>query len=188
MPAAMPGVSDDLRKIVFVRYRQKPERPEAEDRRPYIGDIWISKLDGSDAELVLEGGPRPGLVPPVEGFPQELEGIASPKFDPDTQLVYFIADAWTTSGAIYVLDLRTHDVKYLTPGNVFAVLHAEPHRGTLLVCQHRYYGPPNYGSYDHFWLVSPEGDVGDDFGPDFDAAIDKLYGPDARKKALPHLA
>jgi hypothetical protein len=188
MPAATPDLSADLSKIVFVRYRQKPEPPEAEDRRPYLGDIWISKVDGSDAELVLEGGPRPGLVPPVEGFPQELEGITSPKFDPDAQLVYFMADAWTTSGAIYVLDLHTREVKYLTPGNVIAVLHAEPYRGELLVCQHRYYSPPDVGSYDHFWLVTPAGDVGNDLGPDFDAAIVKLYGPDARHIAFPHLA
>lgn len=52
--------------------------------------------------------------------------------------------------------------------------------------QHRYFGPPNYGSYDDFWLISPTGEVGDDFGPEFDEALSKLYGPGGRKLAFPH--
>ena len=144
-------------------------------------------MTGFWRKLVLEGGPRPGLAPPVEGFPQELEGITSPKFDPDARLVYFIADASTTSGAIYVLDLETRGVKFLAAGNVLAVVHGVPHRGALLVNQHRYYGPPNHGSYDHFWLISPTGEAREDFGPDFNLALTKLYGPGGRKLAFPHL-
>ena len=38
------------------------------------------------------------------------------------------------------------------------------YRGKLLVLKHRYYTPPEVGSFDHYWLVSPSGDVGDDCG------------------------
>jgi hypothetical protein len=190
MPAATPDVSSDHRQLVFVKYRQRPgvQLADCEGIFSQIGDIWISPIDGSNAECVLEGGPRPGLVPPVAGlFPEELEGITSPRFDPDARLVYFIAAAWTTSGAIYVLDLKSREVKYFTDGNAFVVLHGEPHRGSLLVSKHRYYEPPNQGSYDHLWLVSPAVEVGEDFGEDIDAALVKLYGPGGRKRAFPHL-
>jgi hypothetical protein len=92
----------------------------------------------------------------------------------DTRLVYSFADAWTTSSAIYILDLETRAVKFFAPSNALAVLHGELHGGALLVNQHRYYGPPNYGSYDHFWLVSSAGEIGEDLGPDFAAALTKL--------------
>jgi hypothetical protein len=191
MPAATPDLSADGRQIAFVRYRlatgdevTQNDRLEG-NTQSLIGDIWIAAVDGSHPELVLTGGPRPDLVPPVATLPKELAGITSTKFDPDAQLVYFIADAWATSGAIYVLDLKTRGVRYFTDGTVFAVLQSEPHRGSLLVSKHRYF--EGGGSYDHFWLVSPEGTVGEDVGPDLEAALVKLYGPGGRKLAFPHL-
>jgi hypothetical protein len=192
MPAATPDLSRDRQHIVFVKYRPR-EVDEPYSGHLYgreespVGDIWIAKVDGSDPQLVLKGGHHPQLIPPVADFPKELEGISSPKFDPDGKRIYFIADAWVTSGAVYVLDLETREVKFFTPGNVFVVLHGAPHCGEILVLQHRYYGPPNQGSYDHFWLVSPGAEVGEDFGDNLDAALGTLYGPDGRKLAFPHL-
>lgn len=118
---------------------------------------------------------------------RELEGITSPKFDSDTRLVYFIADAAVTSDAIYTLDLETRTVRSFAYGNTLTVLHGELDRGNLLINQHRYYGPPDYGSYDHFWLVSASAETREDLGPDFDTALNKLYGTDERKLAFPHL-
>ena len=192
MPAATPDLSPDRQQIVFVRYR-----PRAVDE-PYsghlygreespVGDIWIARVDGSHPELVLKGGRQPQLVPPLPDFPKELEGISSPKFDAVGKRIYFIADAWVTSGAIYVLDLETREVKFFTDGNVFVVLHGAPHSSKLLVLKHRYYSPPRQGSFDHFWLVSPAAEVGEDFGDDLGAALVTLYGPDGRKLAFPHL-
>lgn len=48
--------------------------------------------------------------------------MTSPKFDPEAERVYFIADGWATSGAICVLDLKTDEVKFFTDGDDFAVL------------------------------------------------------------------
>lgn len=191
MPAGTPDLSFDRRRIVFVKYRPRaadePYRGHLIDReKSPVGDIWISGVDGSNAEPILRGGTMPQLVPPVKDFPKELEGIQSPKFGPDGSRVYFIADAWVTSGAIYVLDLNTREVTFFTDGNVYVVLHGEPHRGKLLVMKHRYYAPPNVGSFDHFWLVSAAGDVGEDCGGDLDIALRGLYGPDARTIAFPH--
>jgi hypothetical protein len=184
MPAAWPNSSADGQQIVFVKDRLRSGDQPSPDYRLYessfVGDIWISGVDGSQAKCVLEGGPHPSLATPVDTFPKELEGITSPKFDPDAQLVYFIAYAWHTSGAIYALDLKSGDVKFFTDGNIFVVLHAEPYRGALLVNKHRYhFEPPNYGSYDHYWFVSRTGEVGEDLGPNLQAALVKLYGDEA---------
>lgn len=191
LPAAMPDLSADHARITFVKHRKRSGEvsPDGyvEGRSPYIGDIFTSAVDGSGMELVLEGGPHPGLVPPISRFPEELEGITNPKFDPEARRIFFIASAWTTSGAIYVLDLKTREVTFFTDGNGFVVLHGEPHRGSLLVSKHRYHDAPNHGSYDHLWLVSAEGQVGGDHGSDLDAALTKLYGDDGRKLAFPHL-
>ena len=191
MPAATPDISSDLRRIVFVKYRlgtgdEILERDRFAGRtESLIGDIWISDIDGSNDELVLRGGPRPDLVPPVPEFPKELAGIISTQFDPDGERVYFIADAWVTSGAIFVLNPKTGEVSFFTDGNVFVVLHGTPHRGALLVRKHRY--REGGGAYDHFWLVSANGAVGEDFGLDLDSALVKLYGPGGRKLAFPRL-
>lgn len=193
MPAGTPDLSSDQRRIVFVKYRPRPaDEPYSgllvgREESP-VGDIWISGVDGSNAELVLRGGARPELMPPMEGFPNELEGVQSPKFDPDGNRVYFIADAWVTSGAIYALDLNTREVTFFTDGNVYVVVHGEPQGGKLLVMKHRYHAPPALGSFDHFWLVSPRGDVGEDYGEALEDALRALYGPDPRKLAFPHLA
>lgn len=36
---------------------------------------------------------------------------------------------------------------------------------------HNYPAPPNIGSFNHFWRVSPVGEIGEDFGEDLDAAL-----------------
>jgi hypothetical protein len=137
--------------------------------------------------MVLRGGPYPELVPPNPAFGKELEGILSPRFDLEARCIYFIADAWVTSGAIYILDLASRDVRYFTDGNAFAVLHGAPYQGHLVVLKHRYFAQPNHGSYDHFWRVDPDGRVGEDLGETLDAALERLYGPEGRKLAFPHL-
>ena len=76
---------------------------------------------------------------------------------------------------------------FFTEGNVCVMLHGDPHRGKLLMMKHRYYAPPDVGSFDHFWLISPAAEVREDCGEDLDAALRGLYGPDARKLAFPHL-
>jgi hypothetical protein len=101
--------------------------------------------------------------------------------------VYFIAAAWVTSYAIYILDLKTRHAAFFTDGNAFVVLHGAPHREKLLVLKHRHFDPPRIGSYDHFWLVSAAGETEQDYGEDLDAALIRLYGPEARKIVFPHL-
>jgi len=190
MPAAMPDLAADRSQILFVKHRSRPsDEPyaghiEGRAETP-VGDVWVSRFDGSDAQMVLRGGPHPEMTPPIPELPRELEGIISPKFSPDSQHIYFIADAWTTSGAIYRLDLQSREVTYFTDGNVFVVLHGAPYRGHILAQKHRYFGPPNYGSFDHFWLMSPDAQEGDDLGESAGGALERLYGADWRVRAFP---
>jgi hypothetical protein len=193
IPAATPDLSADRSQIAFVKQRPRPvDEPYAGHfygrAETPVGDIWVSRVDGSDAQMVLRGGQHPEITSPIPQLPRELEGIMSPKFSPDSRHVYFIADAWTTSGAIYRLDLPSREVTYFTDGNVFVVLHGEPCRGHMLVLKHRYFGPPNYGSFDHFWLMSPDAQEGDDLGETVGGALERLYGAEWRVRAFPHLA
>jgi hypothetical protein len=143
--------------------------------------------------LLLPGGECPGVAAPDQTpfLTKSLMGIMAPHFNPEGTQVFFIADAWTTSGAIFVIDLKTSDVRFFTDGNHFAIVEAGPHRGYLVVSKHRYwqfeagYDPTDlaapFGSYDHYWLVSPEAQTIRDLGDDLMAALAKLSGEEEPK-------
>jgi hypothetical protein len=185
MPAVHPNLSSDRRRLVFIKYRRtfgqdlSPEDHIYGRRESMTADIWISEADGSRPEVVLNGSPQ------SEG---KTVSMSSPQFDPEGKLVYYLAHVGlATSLAIFVLDLETRQVTEFTDSLGFVVLHGEPYKGHLLVGKHRYYGPPNHGSYDHLWLVSPTAEVLGDFGEDLDSALVKLYGLGGRNLAFPHL-
>jgi hypothetical protein len=147
MPAAQPNLSFDRRRVVFMKYRLATQENHVYGRREtLIGDLWISDADGSKPELALQGSSE------AEG---EAVHVVNPQFDPDGKLEYYLAHlGYATTAAICVLDLETKMVKEFTQGLSFVVLHGDPHKGHLLVLKHRYYEPSQFGSYDHFWLVS----------------------------------
>jgi hypothetical protein len=187
LPAARANISPDGRRRVFVKYRLRSSEEMNGEQRDYrrsrsVGNIWVADSDGSREELVLQGGPCPDLIMTdvAAHFPRELEGISSAQFDPDGRQVYFLASAWESSGAIYVLDLESRRVRFLTDGNAFVVLHGDPYRGHLLVNKHRYHGPPVFGAYDHYWRISASGEEAGDAGADLAGALASLYGDGQR--------
>ena len=87
---------------------------------------------------------------------QVLGGLSHPVFSADGREVYFLSSAWATSDAVHAVDIKTHQVRYITDGNSLSVLQKGRYRGNLIVNKHKY-RPNEGGAYDADWLVSPSG-------------------------------
>jgi dipeptidyl aminopeptidase/acylaminoacyl peptidase len=144
-------VASEPRFKVEVRNTNKPKIEQSTNNQ-----LWIIRSNGKE-EMAVESKD--------DKSPQKLiAGISSPLISPDGRRIYFISDAWATSGAIHVYDVKTKKEKFICPGNTLQVVKTGKYKGDIIVNQHRYYGAPNYGSYDHFYLVTPSGNVVKDLG------------------------
>jgi dipeptidyl aminopeptidase/acylaminoacyl peptidase len=135
-----PVLSPDGRRVAFVRGGGPDGRGPSE--------LWtVDARGGGERRLLAE---RPSDEPP-----ENLTAFASPAFAPDGRDVYVLATAWATSGAVHAVDLATGRVRYVCPGNSLEVVPRGEYAGHLVVTQHRYF--VGGGSYDWYWLVTPEG-------------------------------
>ena len=62
------------------------------------------------------------------------------------------------------MDIETKSEHFVCDGNSLKVIQSGSYAGDLIVNQHRYYGPPNYGSYNDYYIVTPEGEEITDLG------------------------
>jgi hypothetical protein len=96
-----------------------------------------------------------------------LAEITVPQFSVDKSKVYFMSAAYAVSDAVHAVDLRTGREAFVCPGNSLFVVPSGKYKGDLVVNQHRYHGEPNYGSYDHYFVVDGNGKELKDLGEDF---------------------
>ena len=95
---------------------------------------------------------------------RNLRGFGGLTLSPDGRTLYFNTTAWATSGALHALDLVTGKERFITSSNGFFVATRQPYAGNLVVVKHKYH--PTSGSYDHWWLVTPDGKEIRDVAPD----------------------
>jgi hypothetical protein len=167
-------VSHDEKHLAFVRYRQRTTEEELRygwygESPVGVAELYVADRDGRNQRRILCDGDPLDLPDSdyTKIFGNSIRGISRPQFSADGSRLYFLASAWATSHAVFYIDLNNDKVNYLTHGNVFQVLTDGAYAGSLLIEQHRYYPAPNYGSFDHRWLVSPEGEVLFDFDEKF---------------------
>lgn len=158
-------LSPDGRTIAFIR------GTPADSVRGVIGSLeatslWTMGVDGSGARMRLQGKS-------AEIAGQLLAELQAPRFSPDGQRIYFLSAAWATSGAVHVLDLSTGSERFLMAGNSLDVVPSGEYAGFLMVSQHRYFLAG--GSYDWYWLFSPEGEEVDPIGED-ESALEEFRG------------
>lgn len=104
----------------------------------------------------------------AEKMENEICDIHNPQFSPDRSKVYFESSAWAVSGTIHMVDLNTGKERYVCPGDGLKVLRSGKYKGDFLTTMHKYYGPPNYGSYDHVFIVDDRGKELKDLGEEVD--------------------
>ena len=95
-----------------------------------------------------------------------LAGFSSPQFSTDGRYVFFLSSAWATSGALHVVDTTNRKEHFVCAAHDFQVVRSGKYRDHLLVFQHRYFILS--GSYDWFWIFSPDGKEIGPVGPDED--------------------
>jgi len=116
---------------------------------PKPDQLRAVNADGSDDRLLLEG--RRGEAE------AQLCDFRNKQFSADGKRFYFLSPSWTTSGALHVYELRTHEQHFVLPANDLLVLNfcSGKFQDNLVVEQHRYlvFG----GSYDWYWLFDGAG-------------------------------
>jgi hypothetical protein len=119
-------------------------------------ELWIRYSDGRE-ELLLtcrDSGDINSMI----------AGMSDPMISLDKTKIYFMAALAATSGGLHVFDLNTRTHKYLCPANSAGLIDSGTYKGKLLVSQHDYYGPPDYGSYEHYFIIDENGNKIKDLG------------------------
>ncbi len=121
-------------------------------------ELWLKYSDGTEELLVSSHS--------AEDIKDVIAFIQNPQFSLDKKKIYFMSAAWATSYSIHVVDIETKNEHFVCDGNSLKVIQSGLYAGDLIVNKYKYYGAPNYGSYDDYYIVTPEGqeikDIGDD--------------------------
>jgi len=93
-----------------------------------------------------------------------VASISNPQFSADRKKVYFQSAYAAVTGSIHVVDLKTGKEHFVCAGNAYTVEKSGPWVGDIIVMMHKYNGPPQYGSYDHRFVVNDQGQELKDLG------------------------
>jgi len=148
---SQPSLSSDRRRIAFVR--STPGRTI----QTSLGDteateLWLVDIAGKYPELLVSGKEDPDPK-------KSLADFSSPQFSPDGRRIYFMSVGWVTSGAVHVVDIQSKRESFVSPGNTLDVIQKGKYRGYLIAQKHKYFFRAKVGSYDHYWLLTPNGKV-----------------------------
>ena len=157
-----PVLSPDGQAVAFIRKASKQAMLVVGSEEDYPGgqvladQIWVLDLGTKHARILVDAVPS-ALAADVTGNEKVHVHIddTSVCFSPDGECLYFIASAWATSGALYKTDTRSGTTSLMFAANTVEVVMAGTYRNHLIIQQHRYFLAG--GSYDWFWLFSPEG-------------------------------
>lgn len=144
---AHPVLSPDRTKVAFLRSSTRP-KIEVGHGLADANDIWSVDVDGRNARCLVQSVAHTDMQ-------KVLAGLHTPQFSPDGRSLLFLSHAWVTSQAVHRLDFRTGEISFVCPGNSLHVVASGEFAGYLVVQQHRYFW--GGGSYDWYWLVTPEG-------------------------------
>ncbi len=154
---AHPTFSPDRTKVAFLLFSARP-KIDVGAGAAVANDIWIVDVDGRNARCLVQST--------AHSDPQKvLAGLQTPQFSPDGVSLFFLSEAWATSGAIHRLDFRTGQVSFTCPGITLNVVASGEFEGYLVVQQHRYFW--GGGTYYWYWLVTPDGKATEPVGPEF---------------------
>ena len=150
-----PVLAPDGRHVVFARIG--PPSPQtakcAPDGRGPVPSIslWIADDSGAHVARLLDGHAADRPADAICAFNHK-------SFDSSGRRLYFDTPAWATSGATHVIDLGTGQQRLFLAGDLLKVLSTcsdDQYRDDVIVRQHRYF--VFGGSYDWYWLFSPDG-------------------------------
>jgi len=142
-----PALSPDGKWIVFVRSIPDKKLSTGNGEAP-VTELWQIRADGKEPTLLVRSKESDKMETMLAGF-------SKPQFSTNGKLVYFLSEAWATSGALHVVDTTSSKERFVCPALEFEVVPSGEYRDHLLVQQHRYF--IGGGTYDWFWLLKPDG-------------------------------
>ncbi|MCE3237996.1 MAG: hypothetical protein K0R24_977 [Gammaproteobacteria bacterium] len=152
-------LSLDKKWIAYVRIGNQiiPKGCNGDTETNYGNQIWIYNLATRKEKLLVANNFQCNKPEKQIIDPSELT------FSPDSKILYFLTSAWTTSGALHGVNIDGTHQRYIAPANSFEVITQGTYKGYFIVNEHRYFIPPG-GTYDWYWLVSPDGKNEEPFG------------------------
>ena len=142
-----PVLSPDGRWVTFLRTKANSDKNAVHAEN----EIWLIDIAGRTPRRLLEAKPGDEAETTLSRF----HGL---NFSNDGKTLYFLSRAWVTSAALHALDLANGQHRFITGANSVDVVRNGLHAGALVVQKHKYFTGRQGGSYDYFWLISPEGD------------------------------
>lgn len=138
-----PILSPDGKTTAFLRMK---EHQTASNES--ANEIWLTDIAGKDTRQLLE-------MRPDDDPGKNLAQFNSLAFSADGKQLYFLTAAWATSNALHVLDLTSGKEHFVTDANDVLVIRKGRYANHLVVMKHKYL--KQGGSYDYYWLITPEG-------------------------------
>ena len=157
--------------VVVVDYRFDTSGMDPEDAYDLYkyGLVLFKVEDGNVVQRVISKGERIKIEDPPKGLCQ-VKGIA---ISNDGKTTYIECPNYATSGGIHAVDNSTGKIsEEITAGSGVDIVGAGEFSGYILTSQHRYHD--GGGSYDSYYLVSPDGKVKKRLTDDDKAAKDFL--------------
>jgi Tol biopolymer transport system component len=127
-----PLLAPDGKWVAFVRSVDgKPILSgNIDDGKP--AELWQVRINGKEPTRLASTRPADKPENIIAAF-DDLQ------FSADGRLLYFVSPAWTTSGAVHVVDTTNRKERFVLAGNDLQVIHSGEYRDHLLVSQHRYF-------------------------------------------------
>ena len=142
--------SPDGERVVFVQ----PEGPKGKP------SLWVSRKDGGEPRKLVDVETAKVENPPRGITLAEATMIFDLSFSADGKKVYFQTDGWTTSAALYVVDLDGAKLRFVHDANGYTVIRActdQQQVGLLIINQHSYFDPIPSSPVDWYFLIDEKG-------------------------------
>jgi hypothetical protein len=121
--------------------------------------VWLSDPDGKNGREVLDAATAKVDNPPDGTSLAATSGVYDLAFSPNGKHLYFQADGWGTSLALYYLDVDQGRVRFVHDANGYSVIQkctAKNQVGRLIILEHRYFDPIPASAVDWYFLIDDQ--------------------------------
>ena len=146
-----PSLSADQKLVTFVRENSKVMSEDVFMMLPST-EIWKAPTDGSEAPCIVVRHDHP-----LTGESTILRNFGRPVFSNDSSEIYFSISCWATSAALYSVNISDSSTRFVTDGNSLEIVRSGNWADHIITQKHKYF--VGGGSYDWYWLVSPDGET-----------------------------
>ncbi len=156
-----------------------------------LRSLWVANRDGTEAREVVSLDGSVATLPEGDKGTIPSEALFSPSFSADDKSVYFQADGWATSMALYSVDLKSGAVRFVSDANGYEVIGQCRDKslvGSIIAYRHSYSELP-LGAVDWFFLLGQSGKAQGALGPTEENVERFLHNRcgDAQRAAVPAL-